>query len=73
MSAHQLKHSQDRTVYVLIDPTGENDGIVTFDEDEAIELWSHNQTWKAHAYNPVEGWARLLDDEWRGAVVSEAA
>ncbi len=59
-----LKHSQDKTFYVLRDPSGENQSIVTDDENEAFELWSSDTTWLADSYNPIEGWSLPLADEW---------
>lgn len=59
-----LKHSQDRTFYVLRDPEDVNQPIVTADEAEALELWASDQKWLAESYNPIEGWSWPLTDEW---------
>lgn len=65
------KHSQDRTFWVLNDPTGDNDAVVTTDENEAFDMWAADTSWTAHAYNPIENWAMPVADEFQDRLDDE--
>lgn len=65
------KHSQDRTNYILIDPTGDNQAIHTTDIEEAFELWSADTNWLAHSYNPIEHFADDMSDEFHERLEGE--
>lgn len=64
-------HSQDRDVFVIHHPENAGDALVFYNAVDAFECWKHQSDWYVDSYNPIEGHATPLTDEWLELVLSD--